>query len=77
MRFGFLIILLFFPPWQTKGQHGFQNIDQELAGMYKNHAFSGTVLVAREGKIIYRKDVGLADREHHIFIGPETKFELV
>jgi len=76
MRFGFLIILLFFPLWQTEGQHGFQNIDQELAGMCKNHAFSGTVLVAREGKIIYREDVGLADREHHISIGRETKFEL-
>src|ERR1700720_3045756 len=76
MRFVFLTILLFICPWQAKGQHVFQNIDEELAGMYEKHAFSGSVLVAREGKIIYRKNVGLADREHHISIGPETKFEL-
>jgi CubicO group peptidase (beta-lactamase class C family) len=76
MRFGCLIILLFICAEQTNGQHGFQNIDQELAGIYKKQAFSGSVLVAREGKIIYGKNVGLADREHHIAIGPETKFEL-
>jgi CubicO group peptidase (beta-lactamase class C family) len=76
MRIGLLIILLFIIPWQTKGQNVFRNIDQELADLNKKRGFSGSVLVARDGKIVYRKNVGLADREHQVSIGPETKFEL-
>jgi CubicO group peptidase (beta-lactamase class C family) len=76
MRSIFLTILLFICPWQAKSQDVFQSIDENLAAIYEKHAFSGSVLVAREGKVIYRKNVGLADREHHISIGPETKFEL-
>jgi CubicO group peptidase (beta-lactamase class C family) len=76
MRFVILTILLFTSLLQAKGQHVFENIDEELTGMYERQAFSGSVLVAKEGKIIYRKSVGLADREHRISIGPTTKFEL-
>jgi CubicO group peptidase (beta-lactamase class C family) len=38
--------------------------------------FSGTVLVARDGKIIYARGFGEADKEHHIPIVLETQFNI-
>jgi CubicO group peptidase (beta-lactamase class C family) len=40
-----------------------------------NH-FSGSVLVAREGQVLFRKGYGLANAEHRIPNTPETKFRL-
>ena len=76
MRSCYLAVLLLVCPWPAQGQHVSQNIDEELTRLYNKQAFSGSVLVAKDGKIIYRKNVGLADREHRISIGPTTKFEL-
>src|SRR3954447_21822594 len=74
--YSLLTIALFLCPWLANGQPVFPNIDKELNRLYKTQAFSGSVLVAKNGKIIYRKNVGFADREHRISIGPTTKFEL-
>jgi len=38
------------------------------------HGLSGAIVVARRGEVILRKGYGLADRERHVPIGPETPF---
>lgn len=45
---------------------------QRLSGF----GYSGTVLVSVDGRIILRKGYGLADREKHIPIQPETRFDI-
>lgn len=42
----------------------------------KADAFSGTVLVAKDGKVLFQKAYGLADREWNIANTPDTKFRL-
>ena len=39
-------------------------------------AFSGAVLVARDGRVVLRRGVGLADREWNVSNTPDTKFRL-
>jgi CubicO group peptidase (beta-lactamase class C family) len=39
-------------------------------------AFSGTVLVSQDGKIIINKGYGLADRAHHLPNTPNTTFQI-
>jgi CubicO group peptidase (beta-lactamase class C family) len=46
---------------------------QEFAGQ---HRFQGSVLLAREGKPLFRKSYGLANAEWEIANTPETKFRL-
>ena len=38
--------------------------------------FSGSVLVSRDGEIVFSKGYGLANREHNIPNAPQTKFRL-
>jgi CubicO group peptidase (beta-lactamase class C family) len=47
-----------------------------VADLAKKGRFSGTVLVAKNGKILYSEAVGLADREAHIPNRLDTKFNL-
>jgi CubicO group peptidase (beta-lactamase class C family) len=42
----------------------------------KVNRFSGCVLVAKEGKILFRRGYGLANAEHDVENTPETKFRL-
>jgi CubicO group peptidase (beta-lactamase class C family) len=46
-----------------------------LANKYR--LFNGSVLVAENGKVIYKKGVGLANMEWNIPNSPETKFSWV
>ncbi len=41
---------------------------------YENGGFIGSVLIANRGKVIYRKDFGMADVENKIPISDSTKF---
>jgi CubicO group peptidase (beta-lactamase class C family) len=45
---------------------------QRLSGF----GYSGTVLVSVDGRIILRKGYGVADRENHIPIRPQTRFDI-
>jgi CubicO group peptidase (beta-lactamase class C family) len=47
-------------------------VDQELARL----GFNGSVLVARGGSVLYRRDLGYADMEAGVPVGPQTRFEL-
>ncbi|MBM3812915.1 MAG: beta-lactamase family protein [Acidimicrobiia bacterium] len=49
----------------------------ELVGAYqKSNKFMGTVLVARDGKVLHAKGYGCANLEHDVPNKPETKFRL-
>ena len=57
-------------------QSKFSSVDKELIKLNNERFFSGSVLVAKNGKVLYQKYVGYADLEHAVPIGPDTKFEL-
>ena len=69
--FYFIIISL-----HSYGQNKFTTVDKELIKLNKARLFNGSVLVAKNGKIIYQKYVGYADMEHTVSIAANTKFEL-
>ena len=51
-------------------------IDEVMSLANKYRLFNGAVLVAENGKVIYKKGVGLANMEWNIPNTPETKFRL-
>lgn len=51
-------------------------IDQIMEARYVKGDFNGTALVARQGKIIYERGFGLANREWNIANDLQTKFEI-
>ena len=60
----------------TYGQRKFVAVDNELMKLNKERLFNGSVLVAKNGKISYQKNVGFADIEHKVSIKTDTRFEL-
>jgi len=51
-------------------------IDEVMTAAHKYRLFNGSVLVAENGKVIYKKGLGLANMEWSIPNAPETKFRL-
>jgi len=51
-------------------------IDEVMTAANKHRLFNGSVLVAENGKVIYRKGFGLANMEWNIPNTPETRFRL-
>jgi len=51
-------------------------LDRFLAPLVEKNLYSGTVLVAKGGEVLLAKGYGLADREHGVPCGPETKYRL-
>lgn len=51
-------------------------LEAELDRWAANDAFSGAVLVARDGEVLRIATRGLADRERGIAVGPDTRFNL-
>jgi CubicO group peptidase (beta-lactamase class C family) len=68
----FFVTISFF----SFGQNKFTTVDKQLIELNKERLFNGSVLVAKDGKVIYQKNVGHADMEHTVPIGSTTKFEL-
>ncbi len=50
--------------------------DQYMDASVKVDHFSGSVLVSRDGQVLFAKGYGLANREHNIPNTPSTKFRL-
>lgn len=50
--------------------------DKLVSGYVEQNKFSGTVLVAKDGKPLFRKGYGWANREWKVPNGPESKFRL-
>ena len=53
-----------------------EKIDQLMNAYYKNGVFNGAILVSHQGKVIYKKAFGIADREWNIPITTDTKFKI-
>ena len=51
-------------------------IDEYLAANLKLDRFTGSVLVARSGEVLYARGLGLANVEHDVPNTPETKFRI-
>jgi CubicO group peptidase (beta-lactamase class C family) len=51
-------------------------IDAYLKALADKGYFSGSVLIAQQGRILIRKGYNLADREAHIPNAPQTRFRL-
>ncbi len=51
-------------------------IDSYLQPYVESANFSGTVLVERDGKTVFQKSYGLADRERHVPNRPDTRFHV-
>lgn len=51
-------------------------VDEYMAGQMKVNLFSGTVLIAKDDKVVLSKGYGLANRELDIANAPQTKFRL-
>ena len=50
--------------------------DEYMNALVKQQLFTGSVLVARDGKVIFSKGYGLANAEHDVPNTPQTKFRL-
>ena len=50
--------------------------DAAIADFFQAQAFSGAVLVARDGRVAFQRGVGLANREWNTPNAPDTKFRL-
>jgi CubicO group peptidase (beta-lactamase class C family) len=51
-------------------------IDGYMNGQIKSNRFSGSVLIAQNGKVLITKGYGMADVELNVLNTPETKFRL-
>ncbi len=47
-----------------------------MAARVKRDHFSGSILIAREGKVLFSKGYGLASVEHDVPNTPHTKYRL-
>ncbi len=71
-----LLIVLSKPSIFGQTENTARTLDQYLSRRSEMGGFSGAVLVAREGKIIFRKGYGYADVEKRIPFTPETQYEV-
>jgi CubicO group peptidase (beta-lactamase class C family) len=71
-----LLFLYFFPLLANAQKNSKSALDQYMNAQVKEFQFSGDVLVAQKGKIIYKKAFGIADREWGIPNTVETKFKI-
>ena len=53
-----------------------QNAMAYMAATTKDNAFMGTVLVAKDGKVLFSNGYGFANAEHNVPNTPDTKFRL-
>ncbi|CAA9522187.1 MAG: Beta-lactamase class C-like and penicillin binding proteins (PBPs) superfamily [uncultured Segetibacter sp.] len=54
----------------------FPDVDKALHSLKEKRLFNGSVMVAKNGSVIYQRNVGMADMEHNVPINATTKFEL-
>ena len=61
---------------QTPSDQSAAKIDTFLTKLTSNNMFSGSVLIAKDGKIILSKGYGLADEENDVLNTTKTKFRI-
>ncbi len=79
-QFRFISILSFFiillNPILSIAQSKADKIDQFMTYLYENRQFNGTILVAENAEVIYKKGFGLANMDWKIPNTPDTRFRL-
>lgn len=63
------------PEKMSEAEFG-STLEKYLDGLVKADEFSGTVLVAKNGKPFFQKAYGLASKEYNVANRPDTKFNL-
>lgn len=71
-----IIILLLLPITVAAQKNYPVLLDNYVQAEFKVHEFNGTVLVVQKGKTIYKKSLGMADREWNIANTNETKYRI-
>jgi len=51
-------------------------VEEYMAARVKRDHFSGSILIAREGKVLFSKGYGMANLEHEVPDTPQTKYRL-
>jgi CubicO group peptidase (beta-lactamase class C family) len=74
MRKFFLLALLL--PYVGKAQDIAAKADELLTAYHKQGKFTGTVLIAKEGKIVFEKGYGFADLNSQLPNTPTTEFRI-
>jgi CubicO group peptidase (beta-lactamase class C family) len=72
----FIFLLFFAFSSISFSQNKLAKVDKELNELQKNKRFNGSVLLAKDGKIIWQKNFGYSDIEHKAAINDSTKFEI-
>lgn len=69
-------LLLLFLIINVQAQYKSQKIEELVNKYHEYNQFTGSVLVAENGNVIYKKGIGLANIEWNISNEPDTKFRL-
>lgn len=71
------ILLLLLIPFVVSAQKNYASVlDNYMNAEVKINSFSGTVLVAQKGKIIYEKAFGMADQELNVKNSLQSKYQI-
>lgn len=57
-------------------QEKFENLERYLKGLENEDAFSGVVVIAKDGKNLYSKTIGYTNRENKVKINLDSQFDL-
>jgi CubicO group peptidase (beta-lactamase class C family) len=76
MRKNFITIVLLFSLFVTTAQNKSAELDKLMNQAHANGVFNGSLLVAENGKVIYRKAFGYANKETKQVLKPEFCFDL-
>jgi CubicO group peptidase (beta-lactamase class C family) len=76
MKKTFLTVVILFSFFVAKAQNKAAELDKLMTQAHANGVFNGSVLVAENGKVIYRKAFGFANRETKQLLKPEFCFDL-
>ena len=71
------IIILVLLPFTLQAQKNYtQALEKYMDAQMKIKGFNGTVLVAKQNKVLLKKGYGFADREWNVSNTPDTKFRI-
>lgn len=73
--FALLFVAMPLPPALAQGDPTAQ-IDAYLTNLAKTENFGGQVLVAKDGKVLFQKAYGLANREHDVATTMDTRYPI-
>ena len=61
---------------EIQAQEANQKIDEVMAEFLRLEQFSGSILVAKDGEVLYAKAFGEANKDHHVKNTLQTKFNI-